>query len=101
VGELTDCVYCVIFLTLMDTTTAQLYDILVEKGFDKSRVREALSEVVSRDEMSTYVDQGFDRVRAELRADLSEIKADVYKAMLLQTGAIVAILAALYGMFGG
>ena len=83
----------------MDTTTAQLYDILVEKGFDKQRVREALSEIVSRDEMSGYVDQGFDRVRAEIRADLSEIKADVFKAMLVQTGAIIAILAALYGMF--
>jgi len=54
----------------MDTTTAQLYDILVEKGFDKTRVREALSEVVSRDEMSSYVDQGFDRVRAELKVEL-------------------------------
>lgn len=83
----------------MDTTTAQLYDILVEKGFDKTRVREALSEVVSRDEMSTFVDHGFDRVRAEFRADMSDMRADIYKAMLVQTGAIVAILAALYGIF--
>ena len=78
---------------LMDTATAQLYDILVEKGFDKARVREALSEVVSRDEMSTYVDLGFDRVRAELRTEISELRAELYRALLIHgfiiTGAVV------------
>ena len=77
----------------MDTATAQLYDILVEKGFDKARVREALSEVVSRDEMSTYVDLGFDRVRAELRTEISELRAELYRALLIHgfiiTGAVV------------
>ena len=78
---------------LMDTATAQLYDILVEKGFDKARVREALSEVVSRDEMSTYVDLGFDRVRAKLRTEISELRAELYRALLIHgfiiTGAVV------------
>jgi ABC-type transport system substrate-binding protein len=54
----------------MDVTTAQLYDVLVEKGFDKSRVREALSEIVSKKEMNAHIERGFDRVRAELKIDM-------------------------------
>ena len=76
--------------SLMDTTTAQLYDILVEKGFDKTRVREALSEVVSRDEMSTHVDQGFDRVRAELKTEIMSLRSEMYRALLIHGFVTVA-----------
>ena len=80
----------------MDTTTAQLYDILVEKGFDKTRVREALSEVVTTKELDVRLESLEGRI--DHRFDAFELK--IYRAMLIQTGAIVAILAALYGIFG-
>ena len=32
----------------MDTRTAQLYDLLIDKGFDRDKVKEALSELVTK-----------------------------------------------------
>ena len=37
----------------MDVSTAQLYDLLIEKGFEKARVREALSEIATTSELDT------------------------------------------------
>lgn len=38
--------------------------------------------------------------KGDMREANSELKADIFKAMLVQTGAIVAILATLFTMFG-
>jgi len=73
------------------------YDILVEKGFDKARVREALSEVVTKKELDTK----FESFEDHMDRRFAEFRADMYKAMLIQTGAIIAIQSALYGMFVG
>ena len=88
----------------MDVTTAQLYDLLVEKGFEKSRVREALSEIATHDEVDEIAAIGFERVRAELRADLATTKASLVMWMagmfIGQFVATVGTLASLYAMFG-
>lgn len=81
-----------IYFTHMDVTTAQLYDLLVEKGFEKSRVREALSEIASKDEVGEIAATGFDRVRADFRNELTKHELKLYRAMLIQTGAIAAIV---------
>jgi hypothetical protein len=57
----------------MDITTAQLYDLLVEKGFEKSRVRAALSEIVTNNEMEVRLEgleERLDRRFAEQRVEL-------------------------------
>ncbi len=88
----------------MDVTTAQLYDLLIEKGFEKSRVRDALSEIATRDEVEEVAASGFDRVRAELRADLANTKPSLVMWMagmfIGQFLATIGTLASLYGMFG-
>lgn len=72
----------------MDTTTAHLYDVLVEKGFDKARVREALSEVVTKKELNVEI-ESLD-IRLERR--FATFEAKMYRAMLIQTGAIAVIV---------
>jgi|GEM_PF-3414529 len=79
----------------MDVTTAQLYDVLVEKGFDKSRVREALSEIATTKE----VDARLGSLEERIDRRFSDLRAEIYRAMMVQTGATVAILSALYSMF--
>jgi SOS response regulatory protein OraA/RecX len=76
----------------MNVTTAQLYDLLIEKGFEKDRVREALSQIASREEVEKIAATGFDRVRAEFRNDLRELEMRMYRAMLVQTATIAAIV---------
>ncbi len=72
----------------MDVTTAQLYDLLVEKGFEKSRVREALSEIATTMELDAQL--GSLEERIDTRFSVFETR--IYRAMLLQTGAIAAII---------
>ena len=76
----------------MNVTTAQLYDLLIEKGFEKDRVREALSQIASKEEVEKNAATGFDRVRAEFRNDLRELEMRMYRAMLVQTATIAAIV---------
>ena len=87
----------------MDVSTAQLYDLLIEKGFEKTRVREALSEIATRDEVEEIAAVGFDRVRANIRADLAELETRVVTKILFwmfgQFIATVGTLAALHAMF--
>lgn len=67
----------------MDVTTAQLYDLLTEKGFDKKRVREALSEIATQDEVEEIAAAGFARVRADLRADMAEQETRIVTKLLI------------------
>ena len=90
----------------MDTTTAQLYDILVEKGFDKTRVREALSEVVTAKELDTKFEiheDRLDRGFAEIRTEISELRAELYRALLIHgfviTAAVVGTAVVLANLF--
>ena len=67
----------------MDVTTAQLYDLLVEKGFEKSRVREALSEIATREEVEEIAASGFARIRADIRADMAEQETRIVTKLLV------------------
>lgn len=66
----------------MDMTTAQLYDLLVEKGFEKTRVREALSEISTKDEVEELAAAGFDWVRTEIRADMAQFETRMVSKLL-------------------
>ena len=50
----------------MDTRTAQIYDLLVDKGFDRDKVKEALPELVTKDELDVRIERGFDKMRVEM-----------------------------------
>lgn len=62
---------------LMDVSTAQLYDILTELNVPKDRAAKAIEKIVSRDELVAHEDRMMKRI---------------YYAMLVQTGAIAAIV---------
>lgn len=70
----------------MNVATAQLYDVLIEKGFDKARVREALSEIVTTQEMDDRL-EGLDE-RIDRR--FAEFEAKLYRSQLSTALAIVA-----------
>lgn len=72
----------------MDVTTAQLYDLLVEKGFEKNSVREALAGIATIKEVDTKL-HGLEE---RLDGRLNQLETRLIRAMLLQTGAIAAIL---------
>lgn len=72
----------------MDVTTAQLYDLLVEKGFEKSRVREALAGIATIKEVEAKLESLEERIDARF----TQLESKIYRAMLVQTGAIAAIL---------
>lgn len=76
----------------MNVTTTQLYDLLVEQGFEKARVREALSQIASKEEVEEIAATGFESVRGELRSDIRELEMRMYRAMLVQTATIAAIV---------
>ena len=73
----------VIYFSYMDVTTAQLYDLLVEKGFEKKRVREALSEIATQDEVEELAAAGFARVRSDIRADMAEQETRIVTKLLV------------------
>jgi len=72
----------------MDVTTAQLYDLLVEKGFEKDRVREALSGVATLKEVETKLASVDERIDA----NFAKFETRMYRALLIQTAAIAAIV---------
>lgn len=72
----------------MDVTTAQLYDLLVEKGFEKNRVREALAGIATIKE----VDSQLQGLEGRIDSRLNQLESRLFRAMLFQTGAIAAIL---------
>ena len=63
---------------------------LEAKGFDRQQA-EGIVQTLTDSELAST---------STVREANSELKADLYRAMLIQTGAIVGILAALYNMFG-
>lgn len=90
----------------MDTTTAQLYDLLVEKGFEKARVREALSEVVAIKELDTRFDAQEDRIErgfAEIKTEIMSLRSEMYRALLIHgfaiTGTVIAAAVVLANIF--
>lgn len=72
----------------MDVSTAKLYDVLIEKGFEKAKVQEALAEVVTHKELT----ERHDSLEERIDRRFSQFEAKMYRAMLVQTGAIAAIV---------
>ncbi|WP_339106840.1 hypothetical protein [Roseovarius rhodophyticola] len=82
----------------MTTTTLDIFDLLVDAGIDAKKAKPLAKEILSRAEAVETLATKSDILA--LRSDFSDFKADMYRALLVQTGAIVAILAALHAMFG-
>lgn len=84
----------------MDLTTAQLYDLLVEKGFDKAQVRDALAEVASTKEVNARVESLEERIDRRF----AESRAELYRALLLHgfivVGAILGAVSVLASYLG-
>ncbi|WP_299632366.1 hypothetical protein [uncultured Roseobacter sp.] len=79
----------------MNTTTLDIHDLLVKAGLDAEKAKPLAKEILSRTEALETL-----ATKSDLNALRLETRADLYKALLLQTGAQVAILASLYAIFG-
>ena len=70
-------------------STVTIYNILVDLGVDKAKAREAAELIVTHDQAREFA----------TKADLNQLRSDMYRALLMQTGAIIAAIAAL-GLIG-
>ena len=79
----------------MTTATIKLYDILIEKGVDKTVAREALEEIVTQDEAIHFA----------TKQDVSEIKLLIERSdkttIKWAVGSGFAIVAAITGILFG
>lgn len=75
----------------MTTTTLDIFDLLVDAGIEAEKAKPLAKEILSRAEAKEVL---------ATKLDLSLLKSEIYKAMMIQTGATVAILSAMYAMFG-
>lgn len=64
----------------MSSATIELYNALIEAGVDKNKAEQAAKAVISREEATTFATRG----------DIADLKAEIYKAMAVQTLAIIA-----------
>ena len=70
--------------------THQAIQKLQTKGFSAEQAEGIVSTLTDTDLVT----------KSDMRETIANLRADIYKAMLVQTGAIVAILAALYAIVG-
>ena len=77
-------------MTTFAIDTHRAIERLEAKGFDRHQA-EGIVQTLTDSELAST---------STVREAMSELKADLYKAMLIQTGATVGILAGLYSMFG-
>lgn len=68
----------------MNTTTIKLYEILVEKGVDRNLAREAVSELVTREEAT---------VTLASKQDITKLVMWTAGLLVAQTATIVAVIA--------
>ncbi len=82
--------------TQMTVDTLTITRQLVDAGFDRPQA-EAVADVLrdTSSENATQSDLGQAIASLATRSDVSELKADLYRALWLQTGAIVAAVAGL------
>ena len=78
----------------MTTTTLDIFDLLVDAGIDADKAKPLAKEILTRTEAVETLATKTDLLNLRL-----EQRADLYRALLLQTGALVAILGSLYAMF--
>jgi hypothetical protein len=77
-------------MTTIAIDTHQAIQRLTAKGFSADQA-EGIVEVLANNELVT---------KSDLKVAISDLKAELTKLMLLQTGATVGILSGLYAMFG-
>ena len=70
--------------------THQAIQRLQTKGFSQEQA-EGIVDVLAGSELAT---------KSDISQAIVDLKAEIFKAMMVQTGATVAILSALYAMFG-
>ncbi|WP_299854614.1 hypothetical protein [uncultured Roseobacter sp.] len=75
----------------MTTTTLDIFNLLVDAGIDAEKAKPLAKEILTRTEAVETL---------ATKNDLLAFKADMYKALLIQTGALVTIFASLYAIFG-
>lgn len=73
----------------MTTMINELYDALRKAGVDDDIARRAAQAVLSIEDRNQFVTKDF------LRAELSDLQAKIYRAMLIQTFALAALISAL------
>ena len=68
----------------MSVTTMELYEALIEAGVDEYKAKKAAAAVVSRGEAEKLT------TKSDLKAEMGNLRAELYRAMSVQTLAIIA-----------
>lgn len=78
----------------MTTKSLDIYDLLVAAGIDADKAQPLAKQILTRAEATETL-----ATKTDLATLRLEQRADLYQALLLQTGATVAILGSLYAIF--
>ena len=70
----------------MTTTILGLYKALVEAGIDEMQAEKVAETVLTKQEAAEFV------TKRDLQIGIQDLKVDVYKAMMVQTGVTVTIV---------
>jgi hypothetical protein len=81
----------------MSTALIKLYNILIDKGVDRKAAEEAVAEFLTRSEASELLVTKEDF--RTVRHDIAQLEGRFYRALLIQTGAITAILTGILSVF--
>ncbi len=73
----------------MSSATLELYNALIDAGVDKEKAEQASKAVITRAEAQVFA----------TKSNIVELRADMYKAMMFQTFAIVGTLTGILALF--
>ncbi len=74
----------------MSLVVSEVYDALIDAGVDKIKAEKAAKTVISRQEAEGLAN----------KADLNVLRADLYRAMMIQSLAIVGAIVAILQLLG-
>jgi len=73
----------------MSSATLELYNALIDAGVDKEKAEQASKAVITRAEAQAFA----------TKSNIAELRADMYKAMMFQTFAIVGTITGILALF--